>query len=58
MRVLAIVLAVFFFVLGILYGLDKVPGVGHGHPHVKHLIVLWILALLCLVWARVQRAPR
>jgi hypothetical protein len=61
MKALALVLAVVLFVLGILYGLGKInlftqSGAGHEH-HVAHLIVLWALALLCLIWARFQRAP-
>ena len=62
MRVVAIALAVIFFVLGILYGLGKVnfftqSGAAHAH-HITHLVVLWVLALLCLIWARFQGAPR
>jgi hypothetical protein len=62
MKVLAIALAIVFFVLGILYGLGKInaftqSGAGHTH-HVTHLVVLWALALLCLIWARFQSAPR
>jgi hypothetical protein len=61
MRTLAFVLAAVFFVLGILYGLGKInwlteSGPQHSH-HVTHLIVLWFLALLCLIWARFQSAP-
>jgi hypothetical protein len=61
MRVLAITLAVIFFVLGVLYGLGMISlftqsGSGHVH-HVTHLILLWVLALLCLIWARFQSAP-
>jgi hypothetical protein len=44
-----------------LYGLGKIDyfvASGAGHPHIKHLVVLWILALLCLVWARFQSSPR
>lgn len=62
MRAIALVLAVLFFVLGILYGMGKVnlftqSGGGHVH-HVTHLVVLWALALLCLIWARFQSSPR
>jgi hypothetical protein len=62
MRVIAVVLAVVFFVLGILYGLGKInyfteSGAGHTH-HITHLVVLWVLALLSLIWARFQSAPR
>ena len=59
MKALAVLLAVIFFVLGILYGLGKInyftaSGAGHAH-HVTHLVVLWTLALLCLIWARFQK---
>jgi uncharacterized membrane protein YqjE len=62
MKVIAVVLAVVFFVLGILYGLGKInwftqSGSGHTH-HVTHLVLLWVLALLCVIWARFQSAPR
>ncbi|MGH7737465.1 MAG: hypothetical protein ACREMP_06315 [Candidatus Tyrphobacter sp.] len=63
MRALALVLAVIFFILGILYGIGKInvfteSGGTHAH-HVSHLVILWILALLCLIWARFARpAPR
>ncbi|HVN68196.1 MAG TPA: hypothetical protein VMU38_00885 [Candidatus Binatia bacterium] len=62
MRVVAIVLAVVFFVAGILYGMGRLnlfteSGTAHPH-HVTHLVVLWTLALLCLIWARFQSAPR
>ncbi len=62
MRVIALVLAVVFFLIGILYGLGKInwfteSGAGHAH-HITHLVVAWVLALLCLIWARFQSAPR
>jgi hypothetical protein len=62
MRVIAFALAVVFFVLGILYGLGKInlfteSGAAHVH-HITHLVVLWVLALLCLIWARFQSSPR
>jgi len=62
MRVIAILLAIVFFVLGILYGLGKInyfteSGATHTH-HITHLVVCWVLALLCLIWARFQSAPR
>lgn len=61
MRVIAYILAVAFFVLGILYGLGKVDfftesGKAHSH-HVTHLVVCWILALFALIWARFQSSP-
>ncbi len=62
MRVIAIGLAVVLFVLGVLYGMGKInyftqSGAAHAH-HITHLVVLWALALLCLIWARFQSAPR
>jgi len=62
MRVIAVALAIIFFVLGILYGMGKInfftqSGAQHAH-HITHLVVLWVLALLCLIWARFQSAPR
>jgi hypothetical protein len=61
MRAIAIVLAVVFFVLGILYGLGTInlftqSGAAHPH-HITHLVILWVLSLLCLIWARFQSAP-
>lgn len=61
MRVVAVGLAVIFFVLGILYGMGKInflteSGAGHAH-HISHLVVCWVLALLALIWARFQSAP-
>ncbi|HTX59748.1 MAG TPA: hypothetical protein VMH02_08700 [Verrucomicrobiae bacterium] len=61
MKVLAVVLAVVFFLVGILYYLGKInflteSGTAHSH-HVSHLILFWVLALLCLIWARFQGSP-
>jgi hypothetical protein len=58
---IAVLLAIVFFVLGALYGLGKIDfltqsGVAHSH-HIAHLVVCWVLALLCLIWARFQGAP-
>jgi len=60
-KALALILAVAFFVLGMLYGLGKInfltaSGGAHEH-HVSHLIILWFLALLCLIWFRFQSQP-
>ncbi len=61
MKALAYVLALVFFVLGILYGMGKIEFLtrsGTAHPsHVSHLILCWVIALLCLIWARFQGAP-
>jgi len=61
MRVIALILAVVFFVLGILYGWGNInffteSGPGHAH-HITHLVICWVLALLCLIWARFQSTP-
>ena len=53
MKPLALVLALVFVVIAILYW------TGHGIPsgvHTKHGIVAIVLALLCLVWYRFQSA--
>ncbi len=53
MKTLALVLAVVFLIVAVLYFL------GHFVPagvHVKHGIVSIVLALLCLVWYRFQSA--
>jgi len=59
MKPIALLLAVAFFVIGLLYGLGILnffAKAGDLH-HIKHLIVCWILALLCLVWSRFLSAP-
>jgi hypothetical protein len=51
MKQLALVLAVVFLIIAVLYW------TGHFYPagvHTKHGIVAVILALLCLVWYRFQ----
>ena len=58
MKPLALLLAVVFFVLGILYGLGTInwftkSGTEHSH-HITHLVLCWILALLALIWYRFQ----
>jgi hypothetical protein len=57
-KAVAVILALVFFVLGLLYGLGKInyftnSGPEHTH-HITHLVILWVLALLCLIWARFQ----
>ena len=58
MKILAIVLALVFFVIGLLYGLGTInfltkSGEAHAH-HMTHLVVAWVLALLCLIRYRFQ----
>jgi hypothetical protein len=62
MKALAIVLAVFFFVVGLLYGLGTInlftkSGEAHAH-HISHLVLSWVIALLCLIWFRFQSSPQ
>jgi hypothetical protein len=59
MKVVATLLAFFFLLLGLAYGLGYVNAFtsgAHSH-HFTHLVVCWVLALLCLVWSRFQGAP-
>lgn len=62
MKPLALLLAVVFFVLGILYGLGTIDlftksGTQHAH-HITHLVLCWILALLALIWYRFQSSEQ
>jgi hypothetical protein len=60
MKALILLLAAIFFVVGLLYGLGMLQLFAHaseGH-HYKHMILFWLLALLCLVWARFVSNPR
>lgn len=59
MKLLAYLLALAFFIIGLLYGFGRInfltrSGTTHAH-HISHLVVAWILALLCLIWARFQK---
>jgi hypothetical protein len=61
-KMLALLLAVVFFVLGILYGLGTInvftkSGTEHAH-HISHLVLCWILALLALIWYRFQSSAQ
>ncbi len=56
MKAIALVLAIVFFVLGILYAMGILNFFSHhatGH-HYKHMIVLWLLSFLCIIWLRFQ----
>ena len=62
MKPLALLVALVFFVLGVLYGLGKInfltkSGAEHAH-HVSHLVVCWVIALLALIWYRFQSGPQ
>ncbi len=59
MKPLALVLAVVFFIIAILY-LIGVLQVGVSHPggrHVSHFVLFAVLGVLSLVWMRFQAAP-
>ena len=58
MKMLAIVLAVVFAGLGLAYGMGWInfftkSGELHAH-HITHLVVCWVIALLCVIWYRFQ----
>ena len=58
MKMLAVVLALVFFVVGLAYGMGWInvftkSGEAHQH-HITHLVVAWVLSLLCMVWYRFQ----
>jgi accessory gene regulator protein AgrB len=55
MKPLALVLAVIFVILGVLYFMGRMPWPSLG-VHAKHGIGCIIIALLCLVWYRFQSA--
>ena len=62
MKPLALVLALVFFVVGLLYGMGTInfltkSGAEHSH-HMSHLVLAWVIALLCLIWYRFQSSPR
>jgi type VI protein secretion system component VasK len=57
---LALVLAVVFFIIAVLY-LVGVLQIGVSHPggrHVSHFVLFAVLGALCLVWMRFQGAPQ
>jgi hypothetical protein len=58
MKPLALVLALIFVIIGVLYFTNHMPwpAVDPLHPHNKHGIACIIIALLCLVWYRFQSA--
>jgi len=62
MKAIALVLAIVFFVLGLLYGMGTInfltkSGEAHAH-HVSHLVICWVIALLCMIWYRFQTSPQ
>jgi hypothetical protein len=59
MKGIAFLLAAALFILGILTAIGTIS-LTHSHDvhHWKQTILLWILALLCLIFARLQRPRR
>lgn len=61
MKIIALILAIVFFVIGLGYALGFLQlFVSHseGTHHVKHAILFWVLAFLSIIWFRFQSAPR
>ena len=55
MKALALVLAIVFFILAILYWIGKVQlFASHGGPHHLHAILFFVLGILSLLWMRFQ----
>ncbi|HTV74704.1 MAG TPA: hypothetical protein VME66_13490 [Candidatus Acidoferrales bacterium] len=53
MKILAALLALVFFVLGILYWTGTIQfGSSHAGPHHSHAILFFVLGILSLVWMR------
>jgi ABC-type transport system involved in multi-copper enzyme maturation permease subunit len=54
-KILALALAVVFFIIAVLYliGILQV-GASHPGPHVSHGILFLVLGILSLVWVRFQ----
>jgi len=52
---LAIVLAIFFFIVAILYATGALQ-IGSSHPgrHLSHAVLFTVLGVLALVWLRFQ----
>ncbi|MBC5799767.1 MAG: hypothetical protein GIX03_15645 [Candidatus Eremiobacteraeota bacterium] len=58
MKALALVLAVVFFIIAILYatGVLQVAS-NHGGPHFSHAALFAVLGVLSLIWMRFQTQP-
>ncbi len=55
MKPLALVLAIVFFIIAILYALGIMQfGSQHGGRHLSHAVLFVVLAVLSLVWMRFQ----
>ena len=58
MKATALVLAVVFFIIAILYGVGVLQiGAHEPGPHLKHAVLFAILGALSLVWMRFQAKP-
>jgi len=54
-KILALALAVVFFIIAVLYLLGILQiGAAHGGRHVSHGILFLVLGILSLVWVRFQ----
>lgn len=63
MKIVALALAVIFFIIAILYAAGVLQvGSHHGGRHISHAILFAVLGILSLVWMRFQtgasRTPR
>ena len=59
MKSLALVLAIVFFIIAILYAIGTLQyGAHEPGPHLKHAVLFAILGVLSLVWMRFQSSPR
>lgn len=55
MKAIALLLAIVFFIVAILYGVGVLQiGAHEPGPHVKHAVLFAILGVLSLVWMRFQ----
>ncbi len=60
MKALALVLAVFFFIVAILYAAGAIQFfVSHpGGRHITHAVLFAAIGVLCLIWMRFQTSGR
>jgi len=58
-KALALVLAVVFFIIAILYAAGVLQiGSHHGGRHISHAVLFAVLGVLCLIWMRFQTSGR
>ena len=59
MKILALILAIVFLVIGVLYWNGTIQfGASRPGPHHLHAILFYVLALVAIVWSRFQRSAR